>query len=558
MRTCALPQARFQNGGRARLHPGLDVGLRPGAHVGRSARRLVCALLLFGALQSVTAQEEAPAAAPVNAQPAPLPEGARFDQPVSFRTSAEGEALDAMLQALARSVGLTAITQGVPDTVIRYDIGEPKPFREVWEIVLTLNGLEYVLRDPDIVVVGPPQALSSLRGAQVAQREPREVRTYTVNNSAEQFRELLVSQFAPGSGVDITAFEDLGLLSVRGTAGQQERVTDLLTRFDRRAATPVRRAYALSHAKAEDLAAVLQETILSNEQETLSAEGITAQEAEGGERQTDAQNITSEVVRSADITIAADVRTNRIIVTAPEVVQAEVAELIAELDQAERQVNIQVRIQEVTTDMTERLGINLSAGLDRFAATLFSGDATSGLSFIFDAQRAISGFNLGAILDVFENQGLSRRVDDSNLTVLNNGTATLQSGGTIYISIAGNGSTENIERAIEYGVQLELTPQITNDDEVILEVDGRVDSPVGDIDNPNLLQLTTRNLTSTVTLAPGQTVVLGGLLQNETSDTTRSVPGLSSVPVIGGLFSSNSATETTTELLVIVTANVLE
>jgi type IV pilus assembly protein PilQ len=512
-----------------------------------AAVHLICALLA-GGVQLALAQDPPAASTATPVHLAPLPDEARFDTPVSLRTGPEGEELGAMLQALARSVGLTAIVQGVPDTVVRYDIGEPKPFREIWEIVLSLNGLEYVLRDPDIVVIGPPPLLAGLFETRPTERETREVRTYTVTSSPEQFAALLAAQF-PTENVEVTAFEELGLISVRGTPAQQERVAELLERFDRRPATAVRRAYALSHARAEELAAVLQATALSG-----GESGALDTQSQPGDDQ--ARRLSLPTTLPSDIVIAADARTNRLIVTAPETVQAEIAELIAELDRPERQVNIQVRIQEVRTDAAERLGLNLSAGLDRFAATLFSGDTQSGLSFVFDAQRAISGFNIGAILDVFENQGLSRRVDDSNLTVLNNGTATLQSGGTIFISIAGG--SENIERTIPYGVQLDLTPQIANNDEVILDVSGRVEAVLSEATDPAFLELSTRSITSRVTLAPGQTVVLGGLIQNQLTESTRSVPGLSDVPLVGGLFSSSSATEMTTELLVIVTANVLE
>jgi type II secretory pathway component GspD/PulD (secretin) len=506
------------------------------------------------------------AGAVAHAQLAPLPDTARFGEAVSFRTGAEGEELGAMIEALARSVGLTAVTQGVPETIIRYDIGEPKPFREVWEIVLTLNGLEYVLRDSDIVVVGTPESLSGFQGRESASaRAPitRQIRTYSVNGDPAGLKTFIESQFLPNSRISVTVPENLRLLVVTGTSAQQQRVANLLERFDQDRETPVRRAYTVSYARASTLAEVLAQTISAADRSETATRNVTdsaavAQVEPSSSGAGAAEGESVFTFSAGDVSIASDPRTNQIIVNANTQIHEDIAELITQLDQPERQVNIQVRIQEVTTDMSERLGINLSAGIDRFATTLFSGDATSGLSFVFDAQRAITGFNLGAILDVFENQGLSRRVDDSNLTVLNNGTATLQSGGTIFISIAGAGSAENIEREIEFGVQLELTPQITNNNEVILDVNARVDNPIGGIDNPNLLQLTTRNLTSTVTLAPGQTVVLGGLLQNEVNDTARSVPGLSSVPVIGGLFSSSSGSESTTELLVIVTATVLE
>ena len=522
---------------------------------------------------SPTPTPTAAASTPAQVQLAPLPDTAQFSQNVDLSTRPAGESLDALIQALARSVGLSAITQGIPpETMGRYNLGAPKPFREVWDIVLTLNGLEYVLRGDNIVVVGPPETLAGLRPRQSG-AEAAMTQTYPVSNSPTELQALLESQFPPGSGVVVTAFEELGLVSVQGTQAQQTKAEATLTQFDRTAATPVRRAYTLSHAKAEDLAAVLSATVTAPEDAQGSASPSTAQQptqngAGNAIRQALTDSLGSDTgsaaqpsegaatVAEGQFSIAADARSNRVIVTAPANVQRDIAALIGELDQPERQVNVQVRIQEVSSDVTERLGVDLTSAIGNFTTKLFDGD--NGLNFIFDAQKAISGFNLGAVLDAYERQGLSRRVDDSNLTVLNNGEARIQSGGTIYINIAGNGSVENIERTIEYGVQLTLSPQITNDDEVILNVDGRVDTPITELTDPSLLQLSTRNLASRVTLAPGQTIVLGGLFQNQLTDTTDKVPILGDVPIVGNLFSQNNQTETNTELLVIVTANVLE
>ena len=548
-----------------------------------SPRPVLLALsVLACAATSALAQGTPPAPAastavpPAQVQLAPLPDTAQFSQNVDLSTRPAGESLDALIQALARSVGLSAITQGIPpETMGRYNLGTPKPFREVWDIVLTLNGLEYVLRGDNIVVVGPPETLAGLRPRQNGAEEAM-TQTYPVSNSPTELQALLESQFPPGSGVVVTAFEELGLVSVQGTEAQQAKAEMTLTQFDRTAATPVRRAYTLSHAKAEDLATVLSATVTAPENAQGGASPSTAQQptqngAGNAIRQALTDSLGSDTGSAAQpsegaataaegqFSIAADARSNRIIVTAPANVQRDIAALIEELDKPERQVNVQVRIQEVSSDITRNLGVDLTSAIGNFTTTLFRGSGdNNGLNFVFDAQKAISGFNLGAVLDAYESQGLARRVDDSNLTVLNNGEATLQSGGSIYISIAGNGSVENIERTIEYGVQLTLSPQITNDDEVILNVDGRVDTPVSDLTNPNLLQLTTRNLTSRVTLSPGQTVVLGGLFQNQLTDATDKVPVLGDVPVVGNLFTQNNKREINTELLVIVTANVLE
>lgn len=507
-------------------------------------------------------------------QLAPLPNTGQFNKKIDFRTRPAGESLDVLIQILARSVGLSAITQSIPeDAVVRYDLGEPKPFREVWDIVLTLNGLEYVLRGDGIVVVGPPEVLAGLQPQQ-QEAEPRVAVTYPVNSPPSQLQTLLESQFPAGSGVTVTAFEELGLISVRATAAQQGRVRETLGRFDRSKVTQVRRIYPLSYARASNLAGVLLGTIFStntlgsSEQRTVSdicsSEGAATsavQSSNASGETTGAPSDGSGGEADNPLSISADPRTNRLIVTAPVSIQEEIEGLIETLDQPERQINVQVRIQEVQESANERLGIDLVAAAGNFSTTLFSGDATSGLSFIFDAQRAVTGLNLGAILDVFEEQGLSRRVDDSNMTVLNNGVATIQAGGTQYNYIPSTdaeGNSITVRDDIPYGVVVGFTPQITNNNDVILDVCARVDTPTTFNDAGNITNFSTRKANSRVTLEPGQTIVLGGLIQNQLTETTRKVPGLGDFPVVGNLFSTNSVTDSSTELLVIITANVLE
>lgn len=537
---------------------------------------VVLAQSASGSTSTTTATSDTAAStAPVRV--APLPADARFDQKVDFRTGSAGESLDTMIKALAQSVGLSAITQGIPeDLIVHYDLREPKPFRDVWSVVLSLNGLDYTLRDNNIVVVGPPDVLSSLR-PQVRTGAATVLRNYSVSNNATKLKELLDSQFPTGSGVDITAFDDLSLIAVRGKPAQQKQIAATLAQFDHKGAVSVRRAYKLSYATATELADVLSNAVTAPTTDSTGALSTAQQPTQVGAgnavRQALTDSLTSTgtgtaadsaggaqsaaLVAEGQFSIAADDRSNTVVVTAPINVQRDIEVLIAELDKPERQVNVQVRIQEVKNSFTQNLGIDLTSAFGNFQSSLINNATDNGLSFIFDGQKAISGFNIGAMLDTYETQGLSKRVDDSNITVMNNGVASIQSGGTFYISIAGNGSVQNIERTIEYGVQLDIVPQITNDNKVILKVQGSVDVPVGTPDNPAFLHLTSRKINSLVTLGKNQTVVLGGMLQNQSSDDQSGLPIVSDVPVVGSLFKKNVKNSDSTQLLVIVTADII-
>lgn len=479
-----------------------------------------------------------------SSQLAPLPNDPKFDQNVELTTGANGESLRAMVSALAQSVGLTAIVNDVPDKTITYDIGTPKPFRQVWNIVLTLNDLDYALLPNDVVVVGPTATVSKVQpqpaAAATAQAQtppPADTlqRFYKVNNDPAQVVQIL-QRAVPG--LDVQALPGVKSIVVVATQQTQDKVQSLLQQFDTVAqAEPLeQRTYQLSNANAEDLAKTLQDS------------GVVTTAPTGQAGQTGAATTSS----TQDFKVVADKRTNSLIVTATAAVQARIAELIPKLDVPQRQVNIQVRIQEVTNSTAYDLGLDLtSAKFGNLAASILD----TGLKFVFD-MSTVSPLNINAVLNALEKQGLSRTVDDSNITVLDNETGTIQSGGTIFISIPG--ASQNIERTIPYGVQIDVTPRIANDGRVTLLISAKVEDVLSTTNDPSFLNLSTRAVTSTVTLAPGQTALLGGLLQNSLTLDKKKLPIIGAIPILGDLLGSTSSTNKSSDLLLVVNAQTIE
>ena len=492
------------------------------------------------------------------AQLAPLPEDARYSEPTVLVSKQDGEMLRYLVESLARGVGLTPIVESIPDTVVTINIDSPKPFRQVWNTLLTLNDLDYVLQDNDVVVVGPTDAIAGLRSQtqSAASGDANGVlvsRFYRVNNSPTDVA-LIISQAVPG--VEVSELPSVNSISVLGTQAQQDEVVNVLAQFDQvNSATPtVLRIYTLANAKAATLAEVLQTSGLERSVDALAdASGGSGGGAIGGNA---ALVATPSTAPAQAFTVVADERTNSLIVTASPEIQAQIAALIPQLDVAQQQVNVQVRIQEITSRAADNLGINLAAGINTFAATILGGS----LNFIFDAQNAVSGLNLGAVLDTLESQGMSRRVDDSNMTVLNNQPFDIKSGGRIEITYPGPDGTIS-QRTINFGVIIQVTPRISSDGRVILDVKAEVSdllTPFNEGGIPQRIDFSERTVSSTVTLEPGQTVLLGGLIQNQFTQSQQGVPLLSSIPLVGNLFKTTSSSRTDTELLLVVTADIIE
>ncbi|MDR9391459.1 MAG: secretin N-terminal domain-containing protein [Trueperaceae bacterium] len=397
------------------------------------------------------------------AQTATLPpDDPRFDQPVALSTDGNGEALDVMVAALARAVGLTPIVDGVSDTVVRYDVSDPKPFRQVWALVMSLHDLDYVLDANDVIVVGPPDALAGFR-------------------------------------------RQVGLPPADGSSA---------------AAQVEQRVYELDNASADALADVLR----------ASDFAVSGSDAD------------------AAFTVAPDARTNALIVTAAPRVQTRIAELLPTLDREQPQVAVNVRIQEVNRSVVETFGLDLTAARGNVATTLLD----TGLEFLFDAQRAIADLNVVAVLDTLESQNLARRVDESTLTVLNNEPASLRSGGELTL-IVTNADGDPVELTVDYGVNVTVTPRVAADGRITLAIEAGISDLIEE--SPTLVNIADDSVNSTVTVDPGQTVLMGGLFESTFTRNERRIPVLGRLPAIGGLFGTTETDRQETELLLIVRAD---
>ncbi|RTI41840.1 competence protein [Thermus scotoductus] len=339
-------------------------------------------------------------------------------------------------------------------------------------------------------------------------------------------------------GIVVQTVPGQPVLSVRGTEKQLSEVETLLAQIDRapEQGPPVfQRSYQLSNAKATELAKVLQEA-------------LQARQAQAPQGQARPQAPTRQA------TVVADERTNTLIVTGTQEDLALVEGLIPKLDQAVPQVNLRVRIQEVQSNFTRNLGLkwNTIAGGNVAASIL-----DTGLSLIFDSTRSLAALNIIATLEALQRQGLSRALRDVNQTVLNNQTARLQSGETFLIRRVVGDRVERVP--FDIGIIVEVTPQITADGQILLnikaEVSGNVQrNPVdGDVD-----RFTKQVVTTTLRVRDGQTVVLGGLTSQENTQVQQGVPLLMDIPLIGELFKQRSQETTDRELLVVITADILK
>ena len=151
----------------------------------------------------------------------------------------------------------------------------------------------------------------------------------------------------------------------------------------------------------------------------------------------------------------------------------------------------------------------------------------------------------------------SKRINDSNVSVVNNGVASIRSGGRIELNIPSPAGA--ISKTIPYGVQMQVKPRISNDGTIALDIAAEVSDVQnkGSLD-PNRIDFDERKSETTVLMQSGQTVLLGSLLATTQDQSESGIPFLSAIPLIGELFKTRKTNDRQTQLLIIVTANLIK
>lgn len=229
------------------------------------------------------------------------------------------------------------------------------------------------------------------------------------------------------------------------------------------------------------------------------------------------------------------------------------------------QVNLRVRVAEVSRSVTRSLGFNWS-GVFRtgnFVLGLETGQFAGALTSLAAAGRdvffgsvASRRVNASATLDAMATEGLVTMLAEPNLTATSGVTATFLAGGNIPIPIPQALGVSSVQFQ-QFGVSVAFTPTVLSSGLISM----RVRPEVSALDQANAVSLgagtvpafTTRNADTTVELASGQSFAIAGLIQNNASNNIIKVPWLGDIPVLGALFRSNDFQRDQTELVIVVT-----
>jgi general secretion pathway protein D len=293
-----------------------------------------------------------------------------------------------------------------------------------------------------------------------------------------------------------------------------------------------------------------------------------------------------------NVQVVADKDNNTILIVATPAEYSVIEAALKKLDIPQRQVVIDVSIAEVSlTDeidfgvewlfkggapsgrgagglLTRSSPFNPGGTTGSTSTTGTTGTSTSpGLNilngFTYLIQNANFPGGIQAALHLLDTYGNTKVISNPHLSALDNQKATIKVGNRIPIqqqTLVG-GTTNAVTTTAQYidtGVLLQVTPHINAGGLVTLEVDAEVSTPGATTDPTVAPPINTRSVQTLLAVPSGQTMVMGGLILEDNENSSKGLPLISRIPIIGGLFGDQSLTNNRTELILFITPRVVE
>ena len=282
---------------------------------------------------------------------------------------------------------------------------------------------------------------------------------------------------------------------------------------------------------------------------------------------------TVEKTLTSDGSVTIDERTNSLLVRDTTDSLLQLAGLIEELDRPTPQVMIEARIVEATTSFARELGIRWGfnykhTGSVNQVEVSGTGTNNSLVNLPSDPVHGGVGLSLGRLsgtldldleLTAMEDKGWGKIISSPRIATLENNEARIKSGVRIPIQEVtvqeGIGTTET--NFVEAVLSLTVKPQVTSQGRIILEIVADRSVPDWSRSVGGFPTILTREAQTQVMVKDGETVVIGGLLQETESESKSRVPLISDIPIIGAAFQNKNKTRDTEELLIFITPKLI-
>lgn len=231
------------------------------------------------------------------------------------------------------------------------------------------------------------------------------------------------------------------------------------------------------------------------------------------------------------------------------------------------QVKIEAKVVEISKDKTSDLGLVWGNSTSNPGTFLFGqgGNTTISNPVVSNAWGKLGTYSgINGQLNMLITNGAAKLLSQPNMVTLSGEKANILVGGEIPVPTSNSNGQVSIEWK-EYGIKLEIAPEVSQEGLIKSKVTAEVStldfSSAAKIDLGNNLvipPLKSRKAESTISIASGETMAIGGLLSSEESKSVTKVPLLSNLPILGNLFKSTSFSRGDTEIVILITATVVQ
>ena len=509
-----------------------------------------------------------------------------------------------VIRSLASVLGVNVlITEDVASRRVTYTTPDPVPLDEIGEVleaILESEGLVLVRRGPvsEIVPADQAPATGQLRyGKDIDDPPPLGLTTHLVpmdNVRAEEAREVLQQIVSATARVEVVPRSNALLVTDRGV--HVARYLQLLRELD----VPSRGeggfetyVYRLKHARASELAVTLgnlygltvPQPAGRDPRDIIADRSLTGTLQQFRDRELQALTQRQQATPTAPVgsapdssadsqlvgrtVIVPDPSTNALVIRTAPPNYPVLESTIQQLDVRPAQVLLEVHIAEITLDRSTAFGINWSF-LQQNGATTVDGQLgrrarsdslAGGIDELLLRVVDVGDLDVRAVLSALATQGDVRVLSTPRVLALNNEIARILVGSEVPFNQSARAGLDigtGLLRTVQYrsvGTELNIVPTINDDGYVLFRILQQV-SQLTDITLESALGapvIQTREAETNALVADGQTIVIGGLI-DETSDRVRTgIPLLKDIPLLGYLFGSTSVRRQRTELAIFVT-----
>ncbi|MBV8367670.1 MAG: hypothetical protein JO036_01885 [Candidatus Eremiobacteraeota bacterium] len=413
-----------------------------------------------------------------------------------------------------------------------------------------IPGLHVAVSGSAVVLSGSPDAVS--RGkALVAQLDlpnfgERYTQVYRIRTlDAASVADLLRRSFRD---LEVSVDVSLNALAVTGTAAQQQRIADAITQLD--AAPSTQGVGVQSGAYGGGSTEVVTLRSFVPGQTTGGVDAVTSF--------TQALQVITPDVRVVPLPTP-----GQIALVGPPASVRSAREFLDKVDVVPPLVVLDTEVLEVDESVAKNIGLQLgTAALSTTFTEMQPPPNADGSPPRLGRFQALSRtpISFTAQLNLLVQNGKGRVLADPRITTLSGRTASIRAGDTISIltTTAGNAGTiaTTQVQSFQTGVTLDITPSVSPDGGVTVALHPVVNSLIGT--NAGVPEISTRDTQTTVHLQDDETLVIGGLIQENDTRTTTKIPLLGDVPLVGRVFRNDNVQGQRNELIIVVTPHIVK